>query len=115
MVTVIPLNMSSHDDDSVPIQSNLFDDNSSSTTDWFQDVTEFGQCKIFDSPLAKDFVLILGECNIPDDSSSEDNCINLLAECNIFIEEAPGPSSADNDISQHDDSSSTWKTCALSY
>ena len=61
--------MSSHNDDSVPNLSecNLFDDNSSSPTDRFQDVIELGQCKIFDSPIAKDFVLTLGECNIFDD------------------------------------------------
>ena len=97
--------MSSHDDDSVPNLRNPFDDNLSSPNDWSSDVIELGQCKIFDSPLAKDFVLTLGECNISDDSSSDDNCIDLLlAECNIFTEEAPGPSNADNDISQHEDS-----------
>ena len=65
-----PFEMSSHDDDSVPNLSecNLFDDNSSSPTDRFQDVIELSQCKIFDSPLAKDFVLTLGECNIFDGS-----------------------------------------------
>ena len=89
----------------VPNLSNPFDDNLLSPNDWFSDVIELGQCKISDSPLAKDFVLTLGECNIFDDSSSDDNCIDLLlAECNIFMEEAPGPSNADNDISQHDDS-----------
>ena len=59
--------MSSHDDDSVPNLCNLLDDNSSSPTHRFQDVIELDQCKIFDSPLAKDFVLTLGECSIFDD------------------------------------------------
>ena len=100
-----PCEMSSHDDDSVPNLSDLFDDNLSSPTDQFQDVIELGQCNIFDLSLAKDFVLTLSECNIFDDLPSDDNCIDLLlAECNIFTEEAPGPSNADNDISQHDDS-----------
>ena len=87
-----------------PNLSDLFDDNLSSPTDQFQDGIELGQCNIFDSALAKDFVLTLGECNIFDDSSSDDNYIDLLAKCNIFTEEAPGPSNAENDISQHDDS-----------
>ena len=65
--------MSSHNHDSVPNLCNLLDDNSSSPTDRFQDVTELDQCKIFDSPLAKDFVLNLGECNIFDDSPSDDS------------------------------------------
>ena len=99
-----PFEMSSRDDDFVPNLSNPFGDNLSSPNDWFSDVIELCQCKISDSPLAKDFVLTLGECNILDDSLSDDNCLDLLlAECNIFTEEAPGPSNADNDISQHDD------------
>ena len=85
-----PFEMSSHDDDSVPNLSNPFDDNLLSPNDWFSDVIELGQCKISDSPLAKDFVLTLGECNIFDDSSSDDNCIDLLlAECNIFMRGGP--------------------------
>ena len=104
-----PFEMSSHDD-FVPNLSacNLFDDNSSSLNDRFQDVIEHSQCKISDSPLAKDFVLILGECN-------------------IFTDEPPVPSNADNlphcliehttlDSSQYDeDCSSTWGTCAIPY
>ena len=61
-----PCEMLSHDD-TVPNLSDLFDHNSSSPTVWFQDVIELGQYKVFDSPLAKDFVLTLGECNIFDD------------------------------------------------
>ena len=92
-----PFEMSLHDDDSVLNHSDLFDDNLSSPNDWFSDIIELGQCEISDSPLAKHFVLTLGEYNIFDDSSLDDNCIDLLlAECNIFTEEAPGPS---NDIS----------------
>ena len=80
-------------------------------------VIELSQCKISDSPPAKDFVLTLGECTIFDDSSSDDNCIDLLlAECNIFTEEPPGLSNAGNfthcpieykavDSSQHDEDS----------
>ena len=89
-----------------PNLSDLFDHNSSSPTDWFQDVIELGQCKIFDSPLAKDFVLTLGECNIFDDPPSDDSCTDpLLGECNIFTEEPPGHSNDDSDISQHDEAS----------
>ena len=57
---------------------------------WFSDVIELGQCKVFDSPPAKDFVLTFGECIIFDDLPSDDNFIDLLlAECNIFTEEGP--------------------------
>ena len=91
--------MSSHDDDSVPNLCNLLDDNSSSPTDRFQDVIELDQCTIFDSLLAKDFVLTLGECNIFDDPPSDDSCTDLiLGGCNIFTEEPLGPSDADNFI-----------------
>ena len=103
-----PIEMSSHDDDSVPncSECNLFNDNSSSPIERLQDVIELGQCNIFDSPLAKDFVLTLGECNIFDDPPSDDSCTNLfLSECTIFTEEPPGPGNADNDISQHDEDS----------
>ena len=84
-----PCKMSSHDDDFVPNLSDLFDDNLSSLTDQFQDVIELGQCKIFDSPLAKDFVLTLGKCNIFENPPSDDCCTNLLGECNIFTEDPP--------------------------
>ena len=90
--------MSSHDNDSGPNLSecNLFDDHSSSPTERFQDVIELGQCKIFDSTLAKDFVLTLGECNIFDGSPSDDSCTGLLlGECKIFTEEPCGHSNAD--------------------
>ena len=97
--------MSSYDDDSVPNLSecNLVDDNLSSPPDQLQDVIELGQCKIFDSQLARDFVLTLGECNIFDGPQSDDSCTDLLlGECVNFTEELPGPSNGDN-ISQHDD------------
>ena len=78
-------------------ECNLFDDNSSSPTERFQDVIELGQCKIFDSPLAKDFLLTLGECNIFDNPPSDDSCTYLLlGECNIFTKEPPGLSNAEN-------------------